>query len=160
MLEREIEPVPTDAQQHQNFLYSMHEYFRRVLVRHNKVESTQKELEEAAQAMELVEPILNSRRVKHPMVSTFEAVSMETTKQIICQALYSSRTKAAASSTATDVRPSPKGESGLKRIEAIHRDYTKIKCYNYNQLGHLFKDCLVLQKKQKSAKPLGKKSGR
>lgn len=39
-LEQEIKPIPTDAQWHQNLLYSIYKNLRCVLMHHNKVKTT------------------------------------------------------------------------------------------------------------------------
>ena len=91
-LKRDIEPPSTDAQRHQNLLYSMHNYLWQVLVYHNKVGTTQENLEEAARSMELMEPAPVGMQ-KTTSVVTFSAPAATSTNQNARWALYSPKAK-------------------------------------------------------------------
>ena len=156
---RDIEPPLTDAQRHQNLLYSMHNYLRWVLIRHNKVETTQKDLEEATRSMELIKPALVSMQ-KATLVVAFSVSAATSTNQNACWASYLPKTKSILPKD-VDAAPTTRTESSPKYIGATTcRDYTKTKCYNCNQLRHLSKNYPAPWQKQSNSKPSRKSPAR
>ena len=128
---RDIEPPLTDAQKYQNLLYSMHNYLWWALVRHNKVKTTQENLEEAARSIELVEPTLVGMQ-KATLVVAFSVPAAISTNQKARRALYPSKTKSTLLKNVYAV-PMTKTESGPKCTSATTcRDYARTKCYNCN----------------------------
>ena len=91
-LSRDIEPPPTDAQRHQNLLYSMHDSLRRALVRHDKVGTTREDLEEAARSMESVEPAPVGVRKATPVVA-FSVPAATSTIRNVRRAPYRKRSE-------------------------------------------------------------------
>ena len=115
----------------------------------------QENLEEAARSMELVEPALVGVQKATPIVA-FNVPAVTSMNWNARRALYLPKVKSTLpkdinTTSTTKIKSSPKRTGTI-----THRDYTKTKCYNCNQLGYLSKDCPALRREQPNGKPLGK----
>ena len=125
------------------------------MVHYNKVGTIREDLEEAARSIELVE-LAPVGVQKATSVVAFSVPAVTSTNYNARRAPYPPKAKSMLSKD-IDTAPMTKTKSGPKRTSATtHRDYTKTKCYNCNQLGHLNKDCPVPRQEQSNGKPLGK----
>ena len=158
-LERDIEPPLTNAQRYQNLLYSMYNYLWWVLVRHNKIETTQEDLEKAARFMKLVKPAPVGIQ-KATLAIVFSVLATISTNQNVCWAFYlpkveSTLSKDMNAAFTTRIENNPECIS-----TTTCQDYAKTKCYKCNQLGHLSKDCPAPRWEQANDEPLRKGSAR
>ena len=118
----------------------MHDYFQQALVHHDKVKTIREDLEKAARSMELIKPALVGMWKVTPVV-VFSIPAATSTNQNTRQVPYPPKAKSTLPKD-VDTISMTRTKSSPKRTGATTcQDYAKSKCYNYNQLGHLSKNC-------------------